>query len=126
MELLYMAKYKNKSRARLGIINRDQAPTLTPGVFDIVWAAGIYEGEGSCDGGGTYKDSAVVTIGQKDPWLIYKLNRLFGGKVSKRKTNIYIWRLCGSRARGFLMTIYKFLSPIRQNKIIPLLKIKYG
>lgn len=92
------------------------APTIKPTLLDIAWAAGIYEGEGSCQGrphkGSTHGDH--VTVSQKDKWLLEKLKQLFGGSIKKHTGDCYLWFLCGPRCRGFLMTIYPFLSPRRK------------
>ena len=98
--------------------------TSTPTVQDVAWAAGIFEGEGHAR---LSNNSANVRIGQKDAWLVERLAALFGGTIrfpregalSKINGRVYpneqkYWDLTGSRARGFLMTIYKFLSPRRQ------------
>lgn len=98
------------------------APTLRPSTKDIAWAAGIYEGEGNCQRAIPNRKTEVVRVVQKDDWLCPKLRDLFGGStrvVYKRNGYRYNqWTLCGSRARGFLMTIYIFLSPRRQEQIL--------
>jgi hypothetical protein len=91
---------------------RRERPTL----LDIAWAAGIYEGEGHCT-------QDAIQIGQNDPWLLYRLQALFGGRVAptgeqRGKPFVhYRWSASGPRGRGFAMTIYKFLSPRRQAQI---------
>jgi hypothetical protein len=99
-----------KLKGRIGESRLELAPSLSPTIKDICWAAGIYEGEGHCEKHG------IISIPQKDPWILYKLQSLFGGRVSKPPTQIARWRLCGPRARGFLMTIYSILSPRRQEQ----------
>lgn len=95
---------------------------LHPTIKDICWAAGIYEGEGCC-----YFKSGTqyVQIGNMDSWIIHKIQDLFGGgTITKRKIKngiFYDWRICGSIARGFLMTIFSLLSPRRKKKIIEIL-----
>ena len=79
-------------------------------IKDIAWAAGIYEGEGTFSSG----KSARVT--QKDPWLVYRLKDLFGGTISVHN-GYYYWTVCGSDARGFLLSIFSFLSPRRRAQI---------
>lgn len=90
----------------------------------IAWAAGIFEGEGSCGWTSRHKNCQEVMVLQKDPWILYELARVFGfGKVSARKNygpignGDYRWRISGPNARGFLMTIYTFLSPRRREQV---------
>lgn len=97
-------------------------PTERPTLLQIAWAAGVYEGEGSCNASGT--SSTRVGVGQKDPWLCDRMRALFGGGVGQTLRNGFTpnvrywqWTLSGARARGFLMTIYPFLSPRRQRQI---------
>ncbi len=102
-----------------------------PTSIEIAWATGLYEGEGSC---GNASGTAGVAICQKDHWILYRMKTLFGGSIRHRdahKTsnivtkvgtlsyprNISEWYMSGTRARGFLMTIYKFLSPRRQEQV---------
>ena len=87
----------------------------SPTVIDIAWAAGIYEGEGCVS---SSKGSIKVGVTQKDPWLLVKLLMLFGGRIYKYKTRpIFEWHLSGSRSKGFLFTIFTFLSPRRRRQI---------
>lgn len=84
--------------------------TLHPTSLDIAWAAGIYEGEGSAGYSG-------ISVSQSDRWILDRFQTLFGGKVSyEQSIEMHFWRASGARARGFLMTIYRFLSPWRQAK----------
>ena len=91
-----------------------------PTTFDIHWAAGIYEGEGSVY---ESKGSMGLHVTQKDPWILQRLRRLFGGTVAKREFDysykagrayVYRWSISGARARGFGYTIYTLLSPRRR------------
>jgi hypothetical protein len=97
--------------------------TSRPKVRDIAWAAGFYEGEGSCNFA-TY--SQHVTIGQVEREPLDRLRRFFGGTVTARPGHDYgsyksrptnTWVIHGPRARGFLLTIYAFLSAKRQAQI---------
>lgn len=103
-------------------------------VKEIAWAAGIYEGEGSC---GTQRYSKKLkktglekvytllqaTVSQKDPWILFELQRLFGGRINTypnsgcSKAWISRWRVCGAKARGFLQTVYVLLSPRRREQV---------
>jgi hypothetical protein len=98
------------------------AATEHPTVRVIAWAAGFYEGEGSCQGviGTLQKHSTRCHIGQKNRWPLDRMVALFGGRISEGSCNnapFYDWQISGARARGFLMTIYSFLSPRRQEQV---------
>lgn len=121
----YKLRYAKRSRWH----NPQLRATMHPTTHDIAWAAGIYEGEGSC----AFRRSEVggnrgpqVSVTQKDPWLCHRLRALFGGSVGahsktatgKAEVATYTyWHITNTRALGFLMTIYKFLSPRRQERI---------
>ncbi len=102
---------------------KELAPTVHPTLSDIIFLAGFYEGEGYC--GFTLNTNGLsggirIGIEQKDPYFLYRMRNLFGGSIGKHKnrdSQMYIWRVFGARARGLLMTIYKFLSPRRQGQI---------
>jgi hypothetical protein len=110
---------------RLGMSLARLAPTEHPTLLQIAWAAGVFEGEGHCrryfnDKAKISRGSELVTVGQKDPWLCPRLRDLFGGTVRRhRRQNIewHVWTLHGARARGFLMTIFTFLSPRRKQQV---------
>lgn len=87
--------------------------------LDVAWAAGVYEGEGSYDGGNT-----TLHVDQKDPWLVFRLRDLFGGSyfqyAIRSKTKKYPqwrWQICGERARIFLRSIFPYLSPRRKEQV---------
>jgi hypothetical protein len=91
-----------------------------PSTTDIHWMAGIYEGEGTAY---PAKGATGVHVSQKDPWILYKMQRFVGGSVTPRircrvdgTKEFFIHRLIlsGARARGFLYTVYPLLSPRRQ------------
>lgn len=102
--------------------SNSQPPAIEhPTNLDIAWAAGIFEGEGWCGRTVRYKNGTGtgtrLSVGQKDRWLLDRLQALFGGTISvnhQRFGEFWYWRLSGPRCRGFLMTIYKFLSPRRK------------
>src|SRR5207245_6732372 len=81
---------------------------------DIAWAAGIYEGEGSCF---RHNNCECVAVTQKELWLLDRFLRLFGGRVSKASKGTSEWRVYGARARGFLLTIYTRISPHRKEQV---------
>ena len=89
--------------------------TASPSVHDLLWVAGIFEGEGSFG-------PAQIEITQKDPWILDRCKSLFGGTVAAYKVAGYRqhvinrWTAHGSKARGFVMTIYQILSPRRQQR----------
>lgn len=105
-------------------------PTAHPTSLDIAWAAGIFEGEGSCYPD-KRSDTARCQVAQNDVWLLNRLKALFGGSVQTRRgrsgfnraAHTFAWYASGPRARGFLMTIYAFLSPRRQAQVRRTLRI---
>ena len=84
-----------------------------PSIADIMWAAGIYEGEGhaTCSNGCTFH----IKIDQKDPWILYKLQKTWGGSVKLYK--VYRWYVSSINAVQFCSFIYEYLSPWRQKQI---------
>lgn len=110
---------------RLGYTRPDLAPTEQATVRDIIWAAGVYEGEGSpsLTGRSPYL-SEHVTVSQKDPWLVNQLCSLFGGSIYDVKNrDLWAWDIYGARARGFLQSVYGLLSPRRQEQARRVLKV---
>jgi hypothetical protein len=100
--------------------------TKPPTAIDVAWAAGIYEGEGTCSTKGGGNKSYTVCVSQKDPELLYRLRDWFGGKVTLYKNGVgkkgsnfevHQWRLCGDRSRVFLGCIYPFLTARRKAQI---------
>jgi hypothetical protein len=109
---------------RYDIVRRDK-PGLdaikVPTNLDVAWAAGIYEGEGSCvcpNVNGSH--SFGVQVSQKDPELLYKMRDMFGGSVKPYMNggfSIYHLKICGDRGRVFLATIYPYLTVRRKAQI---------
>jgi hypothetical protein len=95
-------------------------PVRKPTELDIAWAAGIYEGEGSCNTTVKHKTAFTVQITQKDPEFLYRLRDLFGGSVKGYDNGgfwIHHWRTSGNKARTFLGSIYPFLTVRRKAQI---------
>lgn len=102
---------------------------------EIAWAAGIWEGEGSCwPNARTVRRagrSATVhaSVSQRDPeqWVLQRFRHLFGGKIDLEhndgSSDCLRWRVTGARARGFLMTIFTFLSPWRRQQVLAALTV---
>ena len=95
--------------------------TETPSLLNIAWSAGVYEGEGTCQPiDGRFGKSQTVKIQQNDRSVLERMQRWFGGSISTNMSRgfkpkpIYIWIVCGARARGFLYTIFSFLTPRRR------------
>lgn len=97
-----------------------------PTAIDVAWAAGIYEGEGTCVKAGHDGKSFSVLIVQKDPELLYRIKDWFGGRLTlckngpredRNKFQAYHWVVCGDRARVFLGCIYPFLTARRKAQI---------
>jgi len=112
-------------KANFGRLDPETAPTLYPTLYDIVWAAGYYEGEGNCNADNW--GSLTTSVSQKDKEKLYWLRERFGGTVLKRSRaqpyEISGWSISGARARGFLQTIYGLLSSRRQEQIRKAMRI---
>ena len=89
-------------------------------VAEIAWAAGVYEGEGNCQPNARTdirrNPTAHVSVSQKDRWVLERFRYLFGGHIRPDNPGMWKWEVAGSRARGFLMTSYTFLSPWRRQQ----------
>jgi len=111
--LAYILKIASKYKA-----------TKKPTSQEIAWAAGFYEGEGWCTCSKDPYLNVCAQIGQKQKWPIEQIVSLFGGRMRERRNSPtpWQWTVQGPRAVGFLMTIYKFLSPRRKEQVYPLLK----
>jgi len=114
-----------KGKGSLGFVDPTKAPTRHPTIQDIAWAAGIFEGEGCPFASNSSQFASVV---QKQEWLPTQLQSLFGGSINitQRKeawrgdgkpSTYFQWQVSGTRARGFLMTIFSFMSPRRKEQI---------
>lgn len=108
------------------IVKKDRQgldPIKTPTALDIAWAAGIYEGEGSCVKSGVKGASFTVLITQKDPELLYRMRDMFGGGIRQynvgkgKRFMCHHWTLCGDKARVFLASIYSYLTARRKAQI---------
>lgn len=88
---------------------------------DLAWAAGFYEGEGSCGVWGKLrwnekakrwiKPQLRVDVVQKEPEPLYKLREIFGyGSVLRDKYNVvYHYRTSAKLAKHFLESILPFI-----------------
>src|SRR5437762_13903397 len=117
----YAPANHGRARLKMGAPSRQPKATQSPTVADIAWAAGFYEGEGTCQpvhSRGGFCQS--VKIQQNDPEQLRKLQRLFGGSLTENLSRgfapkpIYIWLASGTRARGFLYTVFTFLGSRRR------------
>lgn len=87
----------------------------------IAWAAGVFEGEGSA----CYANQTTrVSITQNDRAILEVFMLMFGGRVHQASKHnalsnkpCFHWVATGSRARGFGMTIYQFLSSRRKRQM---------
>ena len=97
----------------------------SPTLKDLYWAAGFLEGEGSFR---AYPTSSIIEAAQAYEFRpLYKLQRMFGGAVSRKyrtcgyskdKDSYHVrWRACGGRARGIMLTLFHLMSPRRQEQI---------
>lgn len=83
--------------------------------IDVGYAAGFYEGEGSCIA--MKNDGCYITITQKDSEPLVKLQNLFGGKISLYNGYHY-WRLFGDECKAFIVLVFEHLSIRRKEQIL--------
>ena len=96
--------------------------TKLPTELDWCWAAGLYEGEGSC---AKTQTTVMAAIGQKDPQILHWMRELFGGSVKDRYMvwhnnkpyKMWTWYVTGARAREFLSAIFPRMSDRRKKQI---------
>ena len=99
-------------------------------VRDIAWAAGFLEGEGCF---GDNHGSPVIAASQVQREPLERLIINFGGSLHHYSANhnqrkysyggaIWMWRICGSKAAGMMMTLFSLMSPKRRIKIRNILK----
>lgn len=121
---------KGKQARNYGWRKKSLDATEVPTELDIAWAAGIFEGEGWFTKLKVHTE--LVGVGQmidKSDWLLSRLKALFGGSIYRgsregKNKHYRSWHIHGSRAREFLMLIYPFLSPYRQEQIKQKLSLK--
>lgn len=103
-------------------VKESMLATEHPTTLDIAWAAGIFEGEGHADNS-AYKSGGLSTrvkIAQKERWILDRLRARFGGSVfetTSYKHSYPQWQVAGVLARGFLFTIFTFLSPHKRLQV---------
>jgi hypothetical protein len=96
----------------------DLDATKIPTAIDIAWAAGIYEGEGTCRMSGKGKRGFSAAVVQKDPELLYRLREWFGRSINlNQNAGTYVWDICGDRARIFMALIYGLMTVRRKVQI---------
>lgn len=66
-------------------------------MFEAAWAAGLFDGEGTTSVLAAQRDRykyVRMSMAQKDPEVLYRLQSLLGGKVYKSNTrDIYNWNV---------------------------------
>jgi hypothetical protein len=103
------------SRLMMGRMKKGLERVTPPSLIEIAWAAGIYEGEGSCLRAKKLGGGCQAQVSQKDGEITLRLRDLFGGSVCTGR--LRSWHVSGARARGFLLTIYRFMSERRKRQI---------
>lgn len=112
---------------RLGVSVKSQytfPATRIPTVEELYWAAGFFEGEGcfrrTQDGG---RGGQIVTAAQVNAEPLMRVQAIFGGSLRQRgpysgnRQPHWYWVATGARARGVMLTLYRFMSARRQEQI---------
>ena len=82
--------------------------------FRIGWTVAFLEGEGCFQMG---SNTAYVTAFQVQRLPLEWLQLMFGGSIYHRHGMGSSWKLCGYAGAGLMMTLYRFMSPKRQQEI---------
>lgn len=86
--------------------------------YDLAWAAGFFEGEGSFDADGRAGRIGVPQV-NREP--VERLLRLFGGTIYQRQPErgnlINTWMVRGPKARHLMEQVYPLMSQRRQRQI---------
>ena len=99
---------------------------IKPLALDIVWLAGLLEGEGSfkIQTTGGYRGSVCIALQMTDKDTVERAAQLLGGTVwgphgpygvSKQQT--YQVAIFGSKAASWMMTVFPLMSMRRKSKI---------
>ncbi len=106
----------------LGAMKAGLEATLKPTLLDIAWAAAIIEGEGHMARVGGGPKCEIVTVTQKNQWVLERFRDFFGGRIyaSPRlnggRSVVPMWYATGARAHGIILTILTFLSPQKRQQ----------
>jgi hypothetical protein len=96
---------------------------IRPNRTDLHWAAGFLEGEGTFARCGPGAGGQLIEVPQTEREPLEYLQNLFGGSISCPRTNhlgkkpVFRWRVCGSRARGVMLTLYVFMFSRRKSQM---------
>ena len=112
----------NREELRIAAVHRERR-RIAAVIYAVppetrAWVAGIYEGEGSIGSRGR------VSVTQKDPWILYRLQSLYGGRVTQYDPPYHRWNVSGETARMFMLSIWDWLSPRRREQALPALQIR--
>ena len=108
----------------LGAMKAGLEATLKPTLLDIAWAAAIIEGEGHMARVGDGPKCEIVTVTQKNLWVLERFREFFGGRIyasprlSGGRAVVPMWYTTGARARGIILTVFTFLSPQKRQQAI--------
>lgn len=96
--------------------NKGTEPYEEPTEQDFHWFVGIFEGEGHYIAN-VLASGVGLSVGQKDPELLHRIRRLFGGSVRKaNKAGVHYWALTGERGHKLAKSIQPFLTQRRQDQ----------
>lgn len=117
----YKWRYSEKCRSCANKFFANRKPGLDPDKkpteLDLAWAAGFYEGEGTC-GCNARSGALKVSVPQHNLEPLLKLKALFGGAihtpVSGRPS---VWQIYGPRAYYMMEEIYPYLSAKRRGQV---------
>lgn len=103
-----------------------------PTELEVAWAAGLYEGEGSCHKPSTPGASLRINIDQQDTEILHRLTEYFGGNIAERtrkqttlpdgryfdSARCSVWYISGRRAEFFIAKVWPYMSQRRRAQIL--------
>lgn len=100
-------------------------------MWSLAWAAGLFDGEGTTSVLAAKRDKYKyprLSMAQKDPEVLEKLQNILGGKIYKSKTrNIYNWNLYRQDSvEEALNKLWPFLSECKKIQAIKVMETVNG
>lgn len=104
-------------------------PLRVPQAWEVAWAAGFLEGDGSfgfTQTRPTQRPYLRIRVDQVEPSPLVRLQAIFGGSthISGRRTSagnaVHRWQVAGARAENVARMLYPYLTDYARGQLAPL------